>query len=134
MQQDLSSLIKSENGCEYSDIDDGKILQVRNKYSVQLNVLHLNIRSLIRNKQSLIMMLNDLQEKGVIIHVIGLCETFLTCESSGFLHIENYVALHKCCHNKAGGGVTLLIHDSVKLVKELSTPFTDTFESISVVL
>ena len=134
MHQDLYSLIKSENGCEYSDIDNGKILQVGDKYSVQLHVLHLNIRSLIRNKQSLVMLLNDLQEKGVLVHVIGLCETFLTCESSRYLHIENYEALHKCCRNKTGGGVTLLIHDSVRLVKELSTPFTDTLESVSAVL
>ena len=89
----------------------------------------MNIRSFNRNKDNLLHLLADLEENGVIIHVIGLCETFLTPTSQDLADIENYSAIHKTRDGKLGGGTTLLIHDSVKLVRVLDTPFGSCFES-----
>ena len=127
INSDLSSLLKSDNGCEYTDVEDGKLRCI--KSSKNLNILHLNIRSLSRNKDALLMLLGDLREHGVIIHAIGLCETFLTKESADMMHFENYQAIHDCRPNKPGGGTTLLIHDSVNLVKKIPSPFSEYLES-----
>ena len=87
----LSNLLHSENGCQFTDISDGRI-EVCDKSGFM--ILHLNIRSFHKNKDSLLMLLSDLQEKGIIVHVITLCETLLNPASTSLAHLENYHALH----------------------------------------
>ena len=82
---DLSAILQSENMCEYTDADDDKLGSIRADQN--MNILHLN-------KDALMVLLSDLQEKGVVIHAIGLCETFLTKESADLMHIDNYHAIH----------------------------------------
>ena len=76
---DLSELLKSINGCEYVDLDNDCF---RDKDFVvsknNINVLHLNIRSAMKNLDNLRLLLNDLCDHGIVIHLIGLCKTFLT--------------------------------------------------------
>ena len=129
VNDDLSQLIQSENGCQYTDISDLRVLD--NLIPKSFNFLHLNIRSFQRNKDSLLMLLDDLQEKGVIVHVVSLCETFLTSASAPLATLENYQTIHKVRPDHPGSGTSLLIHDSVHLVKEQDTPFTDNFESVA---
>lgn len=64
---DLSAILQSENMCEYTDADDDKLGSIRADQN--MNILHLN-------KDALMVLLSDLQEKGVVIHAIGLCETW----------------------------------------------------------
>ena len=127
--QDLSNLLQSENGCEYTDLEDG----VLSSYGCPgvLNVLHINIRSFQRNKDSLILLLNDLKCKGIIVHVIGLCETFLSPKSTSFSNLENYQVIHKRRNDRVGGGVSLLVHDSVCIKKQIDTAFLPEFESVA---
>ena len=66
------------------------------------------------------------------MHVIGLCETFLRDENDKTVGIENYQSIHRCRSNKSGGGVSLLVHDSVRVNKICQTPFDTDFESVSV--
>ena len=128
----LSSLLKSENGCEYTDIDDGIINNIALYRDSNINVLHLNIRSFMKNVDSLWMLLNELQEKGIIIHVIGICESFLNKDSVQLAKLDNYQCIHKYRQERIGGGVSVLLHNSVKLVREIDTPFNDYFESLTV--
>ena len=90
---DFSDILLSENGCQYTDIDDG-IINAPSRKTNSLNMLHLNIRSFQRNKDALTMLLADLQEKGIVVHVIGLCKTFLTDHTSSNAELENYRSLH----------------------------------------
>ena len=127
---DLSDLLQSEYGCEYTDIEDGVINCIGNSKGVNLNILHLNIRSFNKNNDSLTLLLNDLQDRGIIVHLIGMCESFLTDTMKAMANLENYTAFHKCRVNKSGGGVSLFVHDSVTLIGPISSPFNDNFESI----
>ena len=46
-------------------------------------------------------------------------------------NLENYHTYHKCRSDRLGGDVSLLIHDSVKLLRKLDSKFNDSFESIT---
>ena len=87
---DLSDLIKSDNGCLYTDLLDNVIDTVSVWDNSKINILHLNIRSLIKNIDNLLLLLNDLQECGIVIHVIGICESFLSHASESLAQLENY--------------------------------------------
>ena len=124
---DLSDLLNSANGCEYTDLSD--ICLNKTKHTLPLNVLHLNIRSLHRNKDNLTMLLNELQKQGILVHVVALCETFLSEDSKLMCNIENYSATHACRDSRAGGGgVSILVHDSVCIKCVLNQNMSTSFE------
>ena len=129
-EKDLSTLLQSDNGCQYTDLSDvdSAVMSSRNN----VNFLHINIRSFQKNCDNLTMLLTDLQEKGIIIHLIGICETFLSIGSASLANIENYHSVHRYQKDKVGGGTTVLLHDSVKLTEVLNTHFNDCFESTCV--
>ena len=61
INNDLSELLNSENGCQYTDIENLTIPGgVRFSSKGNLNVLHVNIHSLHKNIDSLLLLLNDL--------------------------------------------------------------------------
>ena len=135
VQHDLTELMNSDNGCEYTDLRDGSIECIKINNTGRINILHLNVRSFHKNADNLVMLLDDLQDRGIVVHVIALCETFLRQESKDLAKLENYVAIHKTRCEKMGGGVSLFVHDRVKLIREINTgPFNDSFESVSAVL
>ncbi len=63
--------------CIYYDTKDMKQL-ANNEFSHKLTVIHLNIHSLASKYDKLQFILSDLKNNGITIHVIMLCETFLT--------------------------------------------------------
>ena len=130
INEDLSKLLLSENGCKYSDLSDNVINFNVMGSNKMINVLHLNIRSYMKNSDNLLLLLNEFQEQGVVIHIIGICETFLTEKSSLVANMANYQCIHKCQKDKIGGGVSILIHNSVKLLCLIESPFNDLFESV----
>ena len=99
-----------------------------------INVLHLNIRSFVKNVDNLLMLLDDLRSKGIIIHVIGLCETHLNLNNKDFAQLENYHPVHRCRTDCTGGGVTIFVHETVHTVRRISTPFTNNLESVALEL
>ena len=134
VNEDLSELLKSANGCEYTDSTDGMLDRISASAFENFNVLHLNIRSFHKNSDNLLVLLKDLRDKGIVIHVIGLCETFLSDVSTSTAVLENYYPFHRCRPNRTGGGVLLFLHGSVMLVRTLETPFTNELESTAVVV
>ena len=48
-------------------------------------------------------------------------------------NIENYQTFHRCRKDKAGGGTTLLVHDSLQ-AELLTSPFIENFESVSALI
>ena len=134
VSSELSSLLESENCCEYTDIEDNKITKICLSGIETFNVLHLNIRSLIKNVDSLTLLLSELQESGVIIHALGLCETFLNVNLANTVQLENYVLVNDCRVNRVGGGTVILVHDSVKLIDRILMDFNESFESTNVLV
>ena len=128
----LNNLMLMENGCEYSDLLDGKVEKISSSNCEPLNVLHLNIRGFRKNVEALTMLLADLENKGVVVHVIAVCETFLSKQSADMANIENYLPVHRYREDRMGGGTSLFLHDSVKLLKPVPSPQNDSFESACV--
>ena len=77
------------------------------------------------------MLLADLRDKGVVVHLISLCEMFLSRSSMALDAIENYVPIHRP-RSGLGGSISLYLHSSVKLIREFDCPFNEAFESCAV--
>ena len=127
----IKELLCSDNGCEYTDVIDGVIEEQQVSGKLSLTVLHLNIRSTHKNSDQLTLLLSDLQEKGIVVHVLALCETFLTSANQALADIENYKATHSCRSSKPGGGISIYLHDRVRLVEVMNRVCTDSFESLT---
>ena len=102
LNANLGNLLQSINGCPYSDLSEGTLECKALAGRCVLNVLHLNVRSLHKNAVNLTFLLSELKDQGITIHVIGLCETYLSDTSSATLGIENYQVVHQCRNNTAG--------------------------------
>ena len=50
---DLSELLESKNGCEYTDISDSVVDKIALNKDLNINILHLNVRSIIKNCDNL---------------------------------------------------------------------------------
>ena len=92
-------------------------------------MLHINIQSFLKNKDPLILLLNDLEERGSIVHAVGLCETFLNTQTEKTANMENYRAFHVVRNNKVGGGMSILIHNTVKTCNVINIRQNDSFEA-----
>lgn len=66
-----------------------------------LNVLHINIRSVEKNFEELLILLHNLQRE---VHVLVLTETWLTDIFPDYLNIKNFNSIHVCNkYNKCDG-------------------------------
>ena len=96
--------------CDYLDINKCTNL---NPSNFNLNVLQLNIRSLLSHQHELRLLLQQLNNKNSTVDIVVLCETFLTKKVEKFVNIPGYTL---CCKNRTdhkGGGVGLLIRDGI---------------------
>ena len=75
-----------------------------------MSLLHLNIRSVSHNLNSLTDLLSNLNIK---FSFIGISETWLS-DSSNSTDIEGYKFLHKHKQNKAGGGVGQFVSNDLE--------------------
>lgn len=57
---------------------------------------------------------------------------YVNLSSKTTVDIENYQSYHSCRQNRLGGGTSILLHDSVKPVWIIDTPFNESFESIAI--
>ena len=103
VNKDLSELLQSTNGCQYTDIEDNHIDNTSLQDGTRINILHLNIRSYHKNIDSLVVLLKDLQERGIVVHVIVLCETFLSSVNCVAVDLENYQGIHRYRNECLGG-------------------------------
>ena len=71
--ENLSKLLLLSNGCQYTDLNDGIVDYPLLSKNRKLNILQSNIRSFLKNVDNLLLLLHELQEKGVIVHMIGVC-------------------------------------------------------------
>ena len=97
-----------------------------------LIVLQLNIRSLLGKQHALLQFLDDLSIKKSLPKLILLSETHLNESKIRHLNIPNYNLLYHNRITKSGGGVAILIHNSImyKERPDLTTFNSDTLECI----
>ena len=93
--------------CVYSDVTTVKSCVYGSASS--LNVIHLNVRSLRSKCDEL---LCTIQSTGVNFSVIVLSETWLRTENE-LMDIPGYYAFHSIRQNRLGGGVSILVSNSL---------------------
>lgn len=74
-----------------------------------LNTLHLNIRSLNKNKDNLSELLHQLSNAGVDVDIILLCETWLNAENDLMPQIDGYDYFLQNRSIGRGGGIAIFI-------------------------
>ena len=88
------------------------IIRKRNNLSEnEFSLMHLNIRSLLKNIGKLCDFLSLIDNKFTII---GLSETWLHSDNVDFYEIPEYTTIHVTRPSKKGGGVSLYVHSSLE--------------------
>ncbi len=96
--------------CDYYDIDDLSRLSLNN-HGYRCSAIHLNIRSLPSKCDQLETLLSNINDKGIHINFILLCETFLTDINCSMFPLPGYNFI---CRNRTrgrGGGVAMYISE-----------------------
>ena len=96
--------------CDYVDISKCTNL---NPSNFNLNILQLNIRSLLSHQHKLRLLLQQLNNKNSSVDIIALCETFLTKKVEKLVNIPGYTFYCKNRMEHKGGGVGLLIRNGI---------------------
>ena len=98
-----------------------------------LSLLHLNIRSINKNSDSLQLVLDNSKHKSP--SVIGLTETWLSCDSSQSFSLPDFHLIANNRQNRPGGGVGLYISDKYHyIVHEQLNCMDDIVESLFIEL
>ena len=76
----------------------------------KLSILHVNIRSLNKNLDSLLTLLQSLKYK---FSILAICETWQTNSNIDIFQIPGYVKVSLPCLSGVGGGVALFIEHGI---------------------
>jgi len=125
MNQD-ASYFDVDNRCSFYDCNGFKDIVFGGN---SFNIIHMNIRSVNRNLDEFLLCLTNFKTK---FSVIVLTETWLS-SSSDWLDIPGYLAFHSIRESKAGGGVSILVKDSLSAELLPSLTYNNQFfESVGV--
>ena len=101
------------DNCDYISTDDLSNCELDN---TSLNILQYNVRGILSKTHDLTEILNMTTKTK--IHVVILCETWLTDANTSRLHIPGYTYVGKVRQGKKGGGVGFLVRDDLKFRKQ----------------
>ncbi len=115
----------------YYDVDN-LITLCKSLSGDQVKVMHLNIQSLPAKFDKLLSILTDLEESGIYLDAIRLCETWLHQGNIDIYSISGYNLVYKNRLNTKGGGVAIYLRSSIdyKLREDLSIFNEGKFESV----
>ncbi len=88
-----------------------------NYENAKLKVLHLNIHSIPDKIDRLKFLLKKLEDQGIVIDVLLLCETFITDQNKESCKIPNYELREEHRKNMTKGGVAIYIHNRLKFIE-----------------
>ena len=109
---DLANTDRSLLNDKYDYVEANEISNL-NSTGNNLTVLQLNIRSLLGKQNELIQLLKKLCQNKSLPKLILLSETHLNDSKLRHVNIPNYKILYQNRSNKLGGGVAILIHNSL---------------------
>ena len=105
------------------------------KENVFLSIIHLNIRSFLKQKAELEVLLEDMNQHGIHVDVICLCETFLTTDNIEQGKLTGYNQINKTRKDKIGGGVSIFVKDGIDILSTIDTTYDENlFESASILI
>lgn len=95
----------------------------------QFSILHINARSLIKNIESILLLIHRLHHK---FSVIAVTETWTDMNNEHLVNIDGYSKIIKHRENGRGGGVALYIDSDLKCmpVYDLAEASSSEFESV----
>ena len=125
---EVSPLLKLNVDCLYYDIDDMAKLVIP-RHNHKYTAIHLNIHSLPSKYDQLRHIIAHLEDIGLVIHFIMLCETFLSHINMNMFPLPGYQFV---CNNRKQGRVGLYIRDEFQfsIRSDLSVSYDREFESI----
>ena len=128
---EVSPLLRLNVDCLYYDIDDMVKLAIPG-HKHRYTAIHLNIHSLPSKYDQLRLIIANLEDVGLTIHFLMLCETFLSDINMNMFPIPGYQFV---CNNRKrgrGGGVALYIRDEFQFSvrNDLTVSYDREFESI----
>ena len=97
---------------EYYTIENARNILIQN--SANLSLMSLNIRSLKKNLDKLLKMLDDLESK---IDIVCLNETWATAINHDLYNLSGYQGVHKYRHKRRGGGVAIFLNPSIPFIQ-----------------
>jgi exonuclease III len=103
--------LMSANASNYFLEDDFNIMVSRGQLQSKLKILHLNIRSYFKNQSSFWNFLSNFDSK---FHIIAFTETWTNPENEDQLTYPGYNTFTKSRTHGRGGGVALLVDDSLE--------------------
>ena len=103
------SFEKIRKQCTFHSLNN--VTNVIPNSSDSINMLHLNIRSIINKHDSL---LNMLSQSNVKWHTISMSETWLTEHLESYYNIPGYEAFFYSRIKKVGGGTAIYIAEQLK--------------------
>ena len=98
--------------CDYVDCNELNELDIR---AQDLNIIQYNVRGILSKQDDLHDLLTNMLDGK--IHVVILCETWLTSSNKSRLNIPGYTYIGTERANKKGGGVGFLLKDDLKFRK-----------------
>ena len=96
------------NDTHYYETD--QITKIPGITNHKYNALHLNIRSLPKNIELLRTMLDQLNDDGIEIHFVLLCETFPNDANTTMCNIAGYNLINRNRQCGSRGGVAIYIY------------------------
>ena len=100
--------------CDYVDCNELNELEI---CAQDLNIIQYNVRGILIKQDDLYDLLTNLLDNK--IHVVILCETWLTTSNKSRLNIPGYKYIGTERVNKKGGGVGFLLKDDLKFRQSL---------------
>ena len=97
-----------EFNCHYVNLDNAHTCSNFNNKN-NFNVIHLNVHSTRAKHSQLIEMLNNITRKGVNMHSLLLCETFMNQSNINESDIPGYDKYVNFRQNKEGGRVAVYV-------------------------
>ncbi len=123
--------VQSNSTCSYHS-EDSFVKMCKNAEIISDNfsMIHCNIRSLPKNLDSFAHLLNNLELQ---FSLIGLSETWLNDTKAELYNLPGYRHLYKYRSQRTGGGVSLFIKNSLKIIpRDDLSFFNDNMESLFV--
>ena len=118
--------------CSYDNLYSN-VSYTYNKHN-ELNILHLNVQSLLNKFDKFKQFILDLSRKCGPPDFILVCETFLKDNIIDLVKLDGYKFIHRSRNVKKGGGVGVYIRNNIdySICENLSYNIDDEFESIFV--
>lgn len=97
------------SNCSYLLEEDFNSNYINDQFKKEHNLsfLHINVRSIPRNHDSLTLCLSNLRHT---FSAVGVSETWLNQENADLYGIENYNHVYRCREDKVDGGTSLYVN------------------------